>query len=98
MVTILANGKPVCRPVLGSGHERAAHCPGSLAVPFGRGIGEMSSSGLVVGDPQRAFTDPDGLLGRLHGAEQFVKSAPRRWSPTPRVSLCFAERRISVGG
>lgn len=27
--------------------------------------------GLVVVDPARAFTDPDGVIGRIHGAVEF---------------------------
>ena len=31
----------------------------------------MARYGLVVVDPVRAFTDPVGVIGRLHGADQF---------------------------
>jgi nicotinamidase-related amidase len=31
----------------------------------------MQRFGLVVVDPVRAFTDPDGVIGRIHGAVEF---------------------------
>jgi hypothetical protein len=31
----------------------------------------MHRVGLVVVDPVRAFTDPDGVIGRIHGAVEF---------------------------
>jgi nicotinamidase-related amidase len=31
----------------------------------------MQRVGLVVVDPVRAFTDPDGVIGRIHGAVEF---------------------------
>jgi nicotinamidase-related amidase len=37
--------------------------------PYGRT--PVLRAGLVVVDPVRAFTDPDGVIGRIHGAVEF---------------------------
>ena len=63
--------------------------------------------GLVVIDPVRAFTDPDGVIGRIHPAEQFsliletverlagfaaVQSGPKVW-----VTSLYAPGQFSSG-
>ena len=38
----------------------------------GAGVGPVGRAGLVVIDPVRAFTDPAGVIGKIHPADQFT--------------------------